>query len=767
MIIIRFKSIASRIILSVVPLIAISTILFITVTYVVTYRQTDSQINDKMIERVQVASRDIQLELTKNANVTENMAVYARNVPIANVYTESFLNFVQQSISSNKNTVGGGIWFEPYPFLGDEKYVSAYAYWDGDTTVVTRDYAETVDFHNEIWYLDGKRSLGEIIWSDIYYDPIAAVTMITSTQPFYDKNGKMLGVTTADMALTDIQEITGRITIGETGSAFILGKQGEYISYLDNSRGSAERIQEDTDEALAALGKEILASEAGVANIILDNTEQSVYYSTLSDVGWKLVVLIDTREIRSSAVSLVLLMGIVPVIGLILAVIAIIMVVQHLLKVVNKVNTFADMAASGDLSKRIEVLEYDEFGVMEARLNQMISNMSDMSKKTEEMLEVAQAANKSKSEFLSRMSHEIRTPINAIIGMTHIALKAEDKEKIKDCLSKTQAASAHLLSLVNDILDMSKIEANKLELHQDEVRLKDLVGEVYDLIEVRAKEKNQHLTTHVAEDVPEFVVTDAMRLSQVIVNLMGNAVKFTPEDGDISLSVEKAGEDNENGALLAFRVKDSGIGISAKSQSRLFGSFEQADGGIARRFGGTGLGLSISKAIVEMLGGKIEVESTEGKGSTFTFTIRIMPSDGKTLAAADKEEEKPLDLTGKTIMLVEDTEINRLIVRELLKDSKAEIEDAVNGREAVEAFEKNPDHYDLILMDLQMPEMGGFEATQVIRKMEKGKTIPILALTANAFQSDIDKSAEVGMNGHMSKPLDPAILFANLRKWLG
>ncbi len=761
----RFKSIAWRIIMSVIPVISVFTMLFIAVIYYVTNSQISLHINEKMQESLHAASLDIQMELARNANVTNNLIHYAQSGELDPTRPESFQAFVRNNISGNRNTVGGGIWYEPYAVLPRQKYYSAYAYRSQKDTVVTMDYAAEVDYHNEIWYLDGKQSGGEIVWSDVYYDPVAQVTMTTATQPFFDEQGNMRGVATADMALTDIQKITGDIRIGQSGRAFIVGAQGEYISYLNNGRDMRNKIQTDEDAQLAALGAQMLREESGVLDIELDGVRQSVYFCTLPDVNWKLVVLIHKSEIRSNTMDQVLLMGIVPVIGLLLAALCIVLVARRIRRVVNKVNEFADLAASGDLDRRIEVRESDEFGVMEERLNKMISNMSEMSRHSAELLEQAQAASQAKGEFLSRMSHEIRTPMNAIIGMTEIASRSENLQKIRDCLHKTEVASKHLLALINDVLDMSKIEANKLELYLEPFVLHEMLENVSTVIRFKAEEKQQKLILEIEPEVPESIISDEMRLSQVISNLLSNAVKFTPEHGVITLHISATAEGGVYEILT--RVSDTGIGLSKEAMGKLFDSFEQADGGIARKFGGTGLGLAISKRIVEMLGGRIWVESVLGKGSDFYFRIRVQKGDAVAQERKDdKADSLPPDLHGKVIILAEDVEINREIVLAILEETGVEVDCAENGLQALSLFREKPERYDLILMDIQMPEMGGFEATQEIRALATGKEIPILALTANAFQSDVEQALQSGMNGHIGKPIDSAVLFRELRRFL-
>ena len=532
----------------------------------------------------------------------------------------------------------------------------------------------------------------------------------------------------------------------------------------------------------------------------------------------------------------------------------------------------------------------------------------------------AEAASKAKGDFLSCMSHEMRTPMNAILGMASIAKSSNDLERKEYCLDKITDASRHLLGIINDILDMSKIEAQKFELSQTAFSFEDMLRQAVNVVSFTAEKKDQDFVIDIDSSVPQRIISDEQRLAQVIANLLGNAVKFTPEEGSISLKA-RTSENTEKGCVLRIEVHDTGIGISQEQQKNLFASFGQADNSISRKFGGTGLGLAISKNIIELMGGCIWVDSEEGQGSTFIFEVTVAPASqqgytphasaqadysalrvlvvdtspeilanthkklryagvlhcttttnvdeafalvqeqkalpyslalidakcghstgmalaaeisrtshnrtaivmttgvtptgkgerGKgatfgsilhkpifmgplleklyacltqdpalahtkdssntaleTGAATNSTERQTPDFSNHKILIAEDIEINREIIAALLEPTNVSITFAENGREAIEAFSKEPEGFSIILMDLQMPEVDGLMATEAIRTsgLPRAKDIPIIAMTANVFQDDIDRSKEAGMNAHLGKPIDIQEFFATMKKYI-
>ena len=412
--------------------------------------------------------------------------------------------------------------------------------------------------------------------------------------------------------------------------------------------------------------------------------------------------------------------------------------------------------------------EAEDKEIARLELEEKNSQLEKSREALSEALSEAENANRAKTVFLNNMSHDMRTPMNAIVGFTSLAENSlDDPEKARDYLGRISVSSGHLLSLINDVLDMSRIESGNMTLEEADVDLPDLISDLQTIIRESVNARKQELNVSMNVNTRQ-IVTDRLRLSQVLLNILNNASKFTPEGGQIDFSITEMPSEKEGFADFEFSIRDNGIGMSEEFQKTLFQAFTRERNSTVSGIQGTGLGMAITKNIVDMMGGDIRVFSKEGEGSEFIVTLSCRKAEST--GAEENEQKAVYDFSGKRVLLAEDNEMNRMIATAILEEVGFEVDIACDGTEAVEKMEQEePGHYDAILMDIQMPQMNGYEASKRIRAIEDPRKagVPIVAVTANAFDEDRKEALDAGMNGHLAKPYDVPLMMETLRELLG
>ena len=486
------------------------------------------------------------------------------------------------------------------------------------------------------------------------------------------------------------------------------------------------------------------------SNAVLDGTEYFYALKKLENAQWTLIFLVPAEYVATNTLRLVNFVMIFIVIFTVIVAVCVML------------GIFLVMRRNQQEAIRVEREN-------NARLETVNTELRQAKKAAEEAFQVAQEANRSKSSFLANMSHDIRTPMNAIIGITSlIRYDAGDKGKVIEYADKIDTSSQHLLGIINDVLDMSKIEAGKTVFRYSDFSILDFIQELDTIFHSQIYEKKQTFTITKENIQHEWVHGDQNHLMQIFSNLLSNAIKYTQEGGEIQLLAEECESNSSVYAKYRFLVSDNGMGMSADFKNTIFDAFTRAESSLTNKIQGTGLGMAITKNLVDSMGGTIDVESEPGQGSCFEIfmDLKIAEEAVSPASQVETDEQDGNILQGMKFLCAEDNELNAEILTELLKIEGAECTICENGEEILKAFEKSaPGEYDMILMDVQMPVMNGYEATRAIRRSshELAKTIPIIAMTANAFSEDIQHSLAAGMNAHISKPVEMRVLEKTIR----
>ena len=496
---------------------------------------------------------------------------------------------------------------------------------------------------------------------------------------------------------------------------------------------------------------ELEKKDCSYSNAVLDGTEYFYGLKRMENAEWTLIFLVPAEYVATNTLKLVNFVMVFIVIFTVIVAACVMMGISFVM-----------------YRNQQEAIRLEREN--NAKLETVNTKLRQAKQAAEDAFQVAQEANRSKSSFLANMSHDIRTPMNAIIGITSlIRHDAGDKGKVIEYADKIDTSSQHLLGIINEVLDMSKIEAGKTVFKYSDFSIPDFIQEIDTIFRSQISEKKQTLTITKENIRHEWVNGDQVHLMQIFSNLLSNAIKYTQEGGEIQLLAEECESNSSVYAKYRFLVCDNGMGMSADFKDRIFDAFTRAENSLTNKIQGTGLGMAITKNLVDLMGGTIDVESEPGQGSCFEVFMDLKIAEERSVSPdsqAETEEQDGNILKGMRFLCAEDNELNAEILTELLKIEGAECTICENGQRVLETFEQSvPGDYDMILMDIQMPVMNGYEATKAIRRSshELAKTIPIIAMTANAFSEDIQHSLTAGMNAHISKPVDMKTLEKTIR----
>ncbi|MCQ2789801.1 MAG: ATP-binding protein [bacterium] len=706
-----------------------------------------TKLKDKVIEN----NVSLQMEkMNKNIAFIEDKCGDVSAVgATAYSYKNSALprEFLKATLGKLKPGVGMGLYYEPYVFDKNRERFGYFAYnkngtiIEGDSTNTTRKY----DYLNEFWYKYAKNEFEKgknEVWTPVYEDTFnnEKYWVIAFTSASRDNSGKLIGMSGVEWYLGEILGTLDNLKPTPNSEVILGSPKYDYVitNFADKKDSKVQKWSEVVSSKKLVPPKNVIS----IAKKVKINGKEYISFATTFNNDLSLVVRVPRDEIYAAIERNNFIISMLFIILTILGtVLTWLFVSKQFIKPLLILNKKSQLIGQGNLNEKINIKNKDEIGELANSFNSMTDNLKDYIKKSA-----------AKSLFMANMSHEIRTPMNGVMGFVQLLAGTKLNKEQQDYVNEIQNSSEILLSILNDILDLSKAEAGKMVLENIDFDLPETIKNVSTLASANARKKGLNIVVDVDSKIPAVLIGDSSKLKQVLNNLVNNAIKFTPE-GNITIKVKQLNKKDDK-VRLQFIVQDTGIGISKENLSKVFESFTQADSSTTRKFGGTGLGLTICKSIVELMGGEIKVESKLNKGSTFKFDIEFEISDKKELKKETTDFKISKDLfenSNLKILLAEDNLINQKLISTMFEKIGIECDIASNGEEAAnKAAEGN---YDIIFMDCQMPVLDGYKASQIIKSNPKSQNVPIIALTASILETDISKCYDAGMNDYLPKPM--------------